>query len=266
MSSYGKLSRPTTLVLTLFCLLQIIPAPKIHAAAITMQAPEGMSQQLDATLAKYFENSYASVYTFENRISQLTEAKGIKPQEIEIATTVEGHSMGGVAPSAFPPGSSPQVWGWVMNSELIVIGTPLQSRSLPIEDRTFVFTEYAIKVEKVLAPEHSSVLPGDTIIVSRGGGEITVDNVLVKAIDTAFGEFLLNQTYILMLRSVPGTTSYRAYAGGTYAVKGDRVSNISTIEKSTAPPKDLSSFVADVNAALERKSAVAQARKRSGRN
>jgi hypothetical protein len=256
MSSYGKLSR----VFTLFCLLQMISTPKVHATAIALQAPEGMSEQLDATLAKYYEDLYYNHYTFENLIGQVTQAKGVKPQQIEIVKTREAAAIGGLAPSAYPPGSR-QVGGEAMSSDLIVIGTALQSRSLPIEDRTFLFTEYAVKVEKIVAPEHSSVLPGDTIIVSRGGGEITVDNVLVKAIESAFSEFLLNQTYILMLRSIPGTGTHRVYASGTYAVRDGRVFNISTIEKSTVPPTDLSSFLADVNSAWERKRAE-EARKR----
>src|SRR4029077_13742798 len=149
MSSYWKLSRKATLVLTLACLSQIFFTPKAIAAAIILQAPEGISAQLDATLAKYYEG-YASVYTFENLISQITKAKGVKPQQIERAKTVEGHSTGGLPPSSYPPGTSRQIGGAAMNSDLIAMGTAVQSRSLPIEDRTFLFTEYAVKVEKVI--------------------------------------------------------------------------------------------------------------------
>jgi hypothetical protein len=160
----------------------------------------------------------------------------------------------------------PYVWGSVIHSDLIVIGTPVQSRSLFIEDHTFLFTEYTVKVEKVLAPEHSNVLPGDTIIVSRGGGQIVIDNVPVTAINSAFTQITLNQPYIFMLQSIPDTQTYQAYGAQTYAIRQGQVLVESTSARTVSPPKDLSSFLADVNAALERKRTIAEDRKRSATN
>jgi hypothetical protein len=259
MSSLWKLSCATTFIFALLYLLPTTPAA-------ALQAPEGMSEQLDATLARHFENSYASGYTFEDRINQLSQANGTKPKQIEITKTVEGHPVAGVDPSRLPPPSSRPAWGGVMNSGLIIIGTPIRARSLPIEDRTFLFTEYAVRIEKVVSPDQNSILPGDAIIVSRGGGETVVDGVLVKATESVFRKLLLNQRYILMLRPVPLTTSYRAYAFGTFAIRDGLVFSTSTLENDTTPIKDLPSFLADINAALERKHSVEEERKRADRN
>ncbi len=232
--------------------LRNVAARPINSSAVSMQAQSESSEGLDTTLAKYYE-TYASVYPFEERIRQAEQANGSKPKQVEIVKSMEEPFVMHVAASAFPAGSSPQIQVEVANSDLIVIGTPIKARSLPIEDHTFAFTQYAVRVEKVVANDQNGLLPGDTIIVSRGGGELTVDNVLIKAIEPAFSEFLLNQSYVLMLRAIPGTTTYRALGSGTYAVRNGEVFSASNLDKRTTPKKELSSFIADIDSAIERK-------------
>lgn len=266
MSNFLQPSR-ITFVFILISLSHLISAPVTHAAVITLQASEGMSEQLDATLAKYYEKSYGD----GSKLEDMAHVKGLKPgQGLSRVKNVEEevpHAGLGPAPRPVLPSKDlPQAWRAVMNSDLIVIGVPLQSRSRFIEDHSFLFTEYAVRVERVLAPEHSNVLPGDTIIVSRPGGEIVIDNVPIGAIDPAYTEFLLNQRYVLMLEFVPGTSAYRAHASRTYAVRNGQVFSTSNIEKNTTPPKDLASFLADVDTCLEHKRAVIEERKHSGRD
>ena len=237
--------------------LQTIFARPSHGSIAIAQSTEGASEQLDATLAKYYE-IYANVLTFEDRIAQATKAGGSKPQQIEIVKSMEGESQQHAQSATLPVGSSPHIQAEVANSDLIIIGVPVKARSLPIDDRTFAFTQYAVRVEKVISGDQRSVLPGDTIVVSRGGGELTIDHVLVKAIEPAFSEFLLDQSYILMLRAIPGTTTYRALASGTFSVKNGEVASASAFEKGKTPEKDLAHFMSEVDAAV--------ARKRSGRN
>jgi hypothetical protein len=252
-SSYLKLSSIVTFTVALGIYpMRIVSARPTNIPAVSVQAQSESSEELDTTLAKYYE-IYANVYPFEERIRQAAQANGSKPQQLEIVKSMEEPFHMHVPSSAFPAGSSPQVQVEVANSDLIIIGTPIKARSLPIEDRTFAFTQYAVRVEKVVANDQNGLLPGNTIIVSRGGGELTVDNVLIKAIEPAFSEFLLNQSYVLMLRSVPGTTSYRGLASGTFAVRNGEVFTASTLQEGTTPKKDLSGFISDIGSAIERK-------------
>lgn len=252
-SSYLKLSRIITFTVAIgIWPMRNASARPMNGPAASVQAQSESSEELDTTLAKFYD-LYFNLGTFENRIQQATAATGVKPKQLEIVKSREEKSHMGVASSQLPPGRTPQVWGEVMNSDLIVVGTPVKDRALPNENRTFAFTEYAVQVEKVLVPDHNNVLPGDTIIVSRGGGELTVDNVLIKAIEPAFSEFLLHQSYIFMLRSVPGTTTYQALASGTFAVRNGEVSSVSNFEKGATPKKELSSFISDIDSAIERK-------------
>jgi len=255
-SSHAKLWGIVTLIVA----LGISPVRNASAqptnAMIGQPQTEG-SAQLDATLARYYE-IYASVLTFEDRIAQARKSAGIQPRQVEIVKSVEEKFQQHVHSATLPTNSTPHIQAEVANSDLIVIGVPLKARTLPIEDHTFAFTQYEVRVEKVISGGQSNVVPGDVIVVSRGGGDLTVDNVLVKAIEPAFSEFSLNQSYILMLRSIPGTTSYRALGSGTFAVKNGEVSSASTFEKDKTPKRDLAHFMSEVDTAV--------ARKRSGRN
>ncbi len=257
-SSYLKLSSIVTFTVALGIYpMRIVSARPTNTSAVSVQAQSESTEELDTTLARYYE-IYANVYPFAERIRQAAQANGSKPQQLEIVKSMEEPFHMHVPSSAFPAGSSPQVQVEIANSDLIIIGTPIKARSLPIEDHTFAFTQYAVRVEKVVANDQNGLLPGDTIIVSRGGGELTVDNVLIKAIEPAFSEFLLNQSYVLMLRSVPGTTSYRALGSGTFAVRNGEVTRASTLEKGKTPKKDIDHFMSEVNTAV--------GGKRSGRN
>jgi hypothetical protein len=256
MSSFRKLSCKLTLILTLFYL-----PPTARAA--TMQAPEWASEQTDAALAKYYQKVYGS--GGDSKLELLAHAKGLKPGQG--LTTVQGreeslpHGSTWTQSRAVSPNDDlPPTWRAAINSDLVVLGTPLQSRSVFIEDHSFLFTEYAVKVEKVFAPEHSSVLSGDTIIVSRPGGQMVIDNVPMGAIDPAYTQFPLNQQYVFMLEAVPGSGAYRAYAARTFIVRDGQVFSISQREKST-PPKKLPNFLADLNAALERKRTIVEFRR-----
>jgi hypothetical protein len=244
-----------TVALGIYPMRNVSARPTKSFAA--MQAQSESSEQLDTTLAKYYE-IYASVYTFEERIRQATQANGSKPKQVEVVKSMEEPFHMHVPASAFPAGSSPQVQVEVANSDVIVIGTPIQARSLPIEDHTFAFTQYAVRVEKVISNDQNDLLPGNTTIVSRGGGELTVDDVLIKAIEPAFSEFLLNQSYVFMLRAIPRTKSYRALGSGTFAIRNGEVTSASDLEKGNIPKKDMDHFMAEVETAV--------ARKRSGRN
>src|SRR5450432_1557932 len=129
--SYLKLS---SIIALIFCIstypMQTISGLPPHPATVSPQATDAMSDQLDTTLARFYD-LYFDLGSFEDRIQQATAATGVKPQQIEIVKSREERSHMGVAPSQLPPGTSHQVWGEVMNSDLVVIGTPIRARSLP---------------------------------------------------------------------------------------------------------------------------------------
>jgi len=250
---------------TLFLLGTIFLAVgQSHAASPSGSNPQittaASSSSLDERLAAYYE-IYASVEPFENRIAQATAANsGQRPAQIQIAKSLETGFQQHVHSSTLPANAAPHMESEVANSDLIVMGTPVSSRSLPIQDRTFLFTEYSVNVDKVISTGKTNVTPGQTIMVSRGGGEMFVDGVLVKAIEPAFDPLRLNQPYIFMLRAIPNADAFRALGSGTFAVENGAVIPASRLAGggSAKKNKDLNSFLSELDSAV--------ARKRAGRN
>ena len=248
--------------LSMLLMLMFIAIGQSHAtssSAGNAQITAGASG-LDEKLAAYYE-IYASVEPFESRIAQAAAANaGQRPVQIQIVKSLETGFQQHVHSGTLPANAAPHMESEVANSDLIVIGTPVSSRSFPIQDRTFLFTEYSVNVEKVISPGKTNVTPGQTIVVSRGGGEMIVDGVLVKAIEPAFDQLRLNQPYIFMLRAVPNTDAFRALGSGTFSVENGTVIPASHLASgaSTQKNKDLNSFLTELDGAV--------ARKRSGRN
>src|SRR5437016_3674184 len=144
---------------------------------VSGQAEAASDPQLDLRLAKYYE-IYASVLSFEERIAQAETANGgRKPKQIEIVKGQEEGLPHGLPASVVRAGESQLLQRQAANADVIVMGRPLSERSLPIEDRTFLFTEYAVRVDRVISCDRHNVATGDVITVSRGGGELVVDNV-----------------------------------------------------------------------------------------
>ncbi len=81
----------------------------------------------------------------------------------------------------------------------------------------FTFADYDGLVEKVLGKNDvTSLNPGCHIVVSRPGGTVRTNSYTITGVDPGFPPYLLNQRYLLFLRRIPGTDSYRATARGSY--------------------------------------------------
>jgi len=215
------------------------------------QTQTAASADRDAVLARYFD-VYSTGFSIEQRIQQQSQAVGKSAEAIEITKSLESEFQQHV-PSSKLGGVSPLILSEVANSDLIVMGTPLDARTLPIEDRSFLFTEYSVRVERVFSNDRHGILPGDTIVIARGGGQLTVQGFVVKAVEPAFDEFRLNQRYIFMLRAIPNSDAYRALGSGTFAVDNEIVSTTSHLEERKSPRRKLDDFLSELDLAVARK-------------
>jgi hypothetical protein len=228
-------------------------AHSVTASPLVGQAQNVGNAELDSKLAKYYEH-YATLLNFDERIAQAQAANaGVKPEQIEIVKSTERGYQQHLPSSEFPANVSPQLIGEVANCDVIVMGVPVTERTLPIPDRSFLFTEYEVRVEQVFFAGQQVIHTGDTIIVSRAGGEMSSNGVLVKAMESAFDLFRLNQPYIFMLRSVRETETYRALGSGTFVIEDGTVSIASHLEHPKNPKQQLDSFLSELNAAIELK-------------
>jgi len=225
-------------------------AHSLNASPLGGQAQNASSAELDSKLAKYYEH-YTTLVNFDERIAQSESANaGVKPEQIEIVKSTERAFQQHVLSSTLPADVSPQLLGEVANCDVIVMGVPVTERTLPIQDRSFLFTEYEVRVEQVFFAGQQVIHTGDTILVSRAAAELRFNGVLVKAIESAFDLFPLNQPYIFMLRSVPETETYRALGSGTFVIADGTVSIASHLEHPKNPKQQLDSFLLELDAAV----------------
>jgi len=230
-----------------------IAVPHIRAQAI----PTPTTAEIDAKLAKVFE-LYSGLLTIEEEIARAAKARaGEKPDEVVISRSTVQVSMQHLPPSQRPPGIPFLLLQGVSNADLIVMGMPVSARSIPISNRSFLFTQYTVRLSRIFSDDTRGLSPGDTIIVSRGGGSLVVDGVPVRAVDPAFDQFTLHEPLILMLKAIPKTGTYLAVAPWTFTVKEGLVAVASKIQPGRgASQKNLPDFLLDLE------SAVAYARSR----
>jgi hypothetical protein len=237
-------------LLFLFVGLAGIAVPHIDAQAI----PTPTTAEIDAKLTKCFELYSRGLLTLaiDEEIARATKASaGQKPKEIVISNSRVQVSMQHVPSSQLPRGIPFLLLAGVANADLIVMGVPISARSLPLKDRTFLFTQYTVRVSRIFSDDPRGLFVWDTIIVSMGGGSLVVDGVLVRANDPAFDQFRLDEPLVLMLKAIPGTGTYQAVPAWTFMIREGLVSVVSKVEPGRGVrERPLSEFLSDLEAAV----------------
>jgi hypothetical protein len=100
----------------------------------------------------------------------------------------------------------------------VLIGTPIDSETNLIEDGTFLYTDYHFNVQSVIK---GGTQEGSTIIVTRPGGETTLNGHSVKTNVTGFPLFTPSKKYLLFLHLIPESKTYQAFRTGSFVIPGD---------------------------------------------
>lgn len=204
------------------------------------------SPPLDAILAKQF-GAYSTSESIDERARRAAAKATAKPHVLIVQDGEEDVVLRAPAGSV-PSGISAEVLVGVANADLIIKGIPLERRSLPTADRSFLYSQYAVRVTQVLSP-NASVSPGSIILVARPGGTLYVDGVFVRSIDPDLQLFKLDRPYYFILRQVPGTNAFRAFGSGTFEVVNGHVVAPSDKAKSQQA-KSEKFFVSEVERAV----------------
>jgi hypothetical protein len=114
----------------------------------------------------------------------------------------------------------------VRTSDAVIHGRVTKKISQITDDSAFIFTDYDVVLTEIL--KDSSVRPlaiGETITVTRPGGKVVIDGIVVKANDRAFEPLpLYEHPVLLFLRYIPETGAYRATRDvGTFEVDGSLI-------------------------------------------
>ena len=113
--------------------------------------------------------------------------------------------------------------GIACRSDAIVVGTLINETSLLTEEETFVFTDYEVRIEEIIKDNPSARLVlGDSVIVTRPGGILQIEQRKITAKADWFQPFKVGSRYLLYLKFLPSTGTYRATAKGSYELRGNR--------------------------------------------
>jgi hypothetical protein len=137
------------------------------------------------------------------------------------------------------------------DADAIVVGSPKTAETGVTESGDFLFTDYTFNVASVIKTNESNLTAGSTIIVTRPGGATRINGHFVKTSTANFPQFEFNQQYLLFLRYLPDTNTYRAFRSGTFVLSpSGSVAPIDSTQKihtKNAQRKD--AFLTEVRAA-----------------
>lgn len=111
----------------------------------------------------------------------------------------------------------------VAQSQLIVLGEVIDAQAHLSDDKTGIYSEFTIRIEKMLKDDGLvSAASGDTVSVVRGGGRVRFPTGHVLLSRTAGqGMPRLGRRYVLFLKNEGGTQSFGILTG--YELKAGRV-------------------------------------------
>jgi len=151
-----------------------------------------------------------------------------------------------------PAYPDPEIRSIACDADAIVVGSPKDAETNLTVAGDFLFTDYSIAVASVIkAPSAESLAAGSRIFVTRPGGETRLNGHLVRTGVANFPQLQVNQQYLLFLRYLPKTKTYKAFRSGTFILpdKG-AVSPIDTTQKLNArSTQNKDAFLDEVRAA-----------------
>src|SRR5215467_2041006 len=120
--------------------------------------------------------------------------------------------MVGMSPLLTESESASEYFGRLLRlSDAVVRGTVVKKVSQVTEDDGFVFTDYELEVKEVLKNTGKvSLNTGSVITITRPGGKIVEDGIILKVTDHANAPLPLNRDVVLFLQQIQETGAYKA--------------------------------------------------------
>lgn len=109
------------------------------------------------------------------------------------------------------------------NSDLVIIGTPHKCDSAATSDGQFIFSDYVTSVDRVYGNRGLAVIPGQTIVVGRPGGIISVEGKQILGSVYGYPLFHLGEPYLMFLKFMPATGGFLVVGEAAFNVSGENV-------------------------------------------
>lgn len=117
-------------------------------------------------------------------------------------------------------------------ADAIIVGTVNSKASQLVEDGTFTFTDYEVRVEEVLKNNLASPISADNqITVARAGGAVSLHGRTIRAFDQSERPLGTNGRFLLFLKYIPETGAYQPYISdigdASFQLRGDKILQVS---------------------------------------
>lgn len=216
-------------------------------------APVSGSQQEKATLIKEGvltrrQREHSKLFKAYGSGQKLTD---LVRQEGEIEIRNAAPLSGGVPDSPIATRSDALKHD-VCIADAIITGTVKEKSSQLTENEEFIFTDYQLTVGDVVKQNTSStILIGSDITVTGPGGRILLQGKRIRAIDSVLPPLKVGQRYLIFLKYIPTTDSYREIeSGATFRVDGHGITKDSEASfHGLEVNSDVMSFLSEVKIA-----------------
>jgi hypothetical protein len=130
-----------------------------------------------------------------------------------------------------PPPAKSVVTSIACRADAVFTGKIVGKLVLPTEDGTLLFTDYSVVVSEVLrARAQRPIGLSETVVVTRQGGTLTVDGVVVSYTSTSYQPLQVNRDYLFFVSHLRGTDTFDAKESrGVFALVGDTARALATI-------------------------------------
>jgi hypothetical protein len=133
-------------------------------------------------------------------------------------------------------------------SDAIVVGHPVLSRSHLSAAATTIYTDYDFVIDRIVKDNASSSLTGrQDLVVTRLGGEVTLDAGPLRYDHNAFPRLQANTTYLLFLQSITETGAYQSVDPySTFVSLGKYWTRLSGISRVETTEFETQTFLSDI--------------------
>jgi hypothetical protein len=171
------------------------------------------------------------------------------------------------SPELSPEGQSKNAFSLLDNlaakADAVIIGNVTDKESQLTEDGTFVFTDYAMKVEEVLMDNSKAHIELQrSLTVTGPGGKIVLNGRRVSVTDRSFKPMTTGGRYLFFLKYVADTGAYQAVSeNGSFELIDNNAVLLTESPTESRNERNLESFLSDVRIAI----ALSQSDKRESK-
>jgi hypothetical protein len=140
-------------------------------------------------------------------------------------------------------------------SDAVIRGIVTSKASQLTEDDTFIFTDYEVMVIEVLKKNGFTPLDAGAIItVTRPGGKVLVDGVIIKVIEHSFAPLPVNNhDVVLFLKARPETGTFESAAPtGSFELDGSVLRALTNVPFPPGVLRDGKSFLQTARAVMNK--------------